>query len=557
MYTSIKIKNYKCFVNDRDSQGFETIKPINVIIGKNNSGKSKLLEALKAIVENDDKGLPFQTLCQHKLSSDELQKIFSQNARSMPSSLSYYGNDWDDIGQYLVGKEILFQQIDDTKKLIDINIDGIGLPKIDILQRIQERVNRKYLQEYEFLHLKAERDIKKEAINCGKNIQPSVSDNAVGVTDIIAKMLNDEDDNTEHWQDFIEKDFLQKINEIVSPEIKFERIYTKISSNNYHEIYLEEARKGGVRLSDCGSGLKTIIATLTLLYIVPRFQSKKHFIFAFEELENNMHPSLERKLLSHISTYIDQHPNNYVFLTTHSNVAIDLFNSNSKAQIVRVYNDGYASTVETVSTDDDKRKLLDDLGVKASDLLQSNCVIWVEGPSDRIYIKKWIELFSPNKRFEEGLHYQFLFYGVTLLAHYSAINQDNFINLLKINKNSYIVMDSDKGSKQSRLKDRVRRIRDELGKNYWITSGREIENYIPNNVLSSYFDKDIQLDKFDSFLNLYKRISDVKTFDKVQFASDITSSKWYTSQNLEKHLDLKTKVEELLNFIDKSNFENC
>lgn len=557
MYTSIKIKNYKCFVNDRDSQGFETIKPINVIIGKNNSGKSKLLEALKAIVENDDKGLPFQTLCQHKLSSDELQKIFSQNARSMPSSLSYYGNDWDDIGQYLVGKEILFQQIDDTKKLIDINIDGIGLPKIDILQRIQERVNRKYLQEYEFLHLKAERDIKKEAINCGKNIQPSVSDNAVGVTDIIAKMLNDEDGNTEHWQDFIEKDFLQKINEIVSPEIKFERIYTKISSNNYHEIYLEEARKGGVRLSDCGSGLKTIIATLTLLYIVPRFQSKKHFIFAFEELENNMHPSLERKLLSHISTYIDQHPNNYVFLTTHSNVAIDLFNSNSKAQIVRVYNDGYASTVETVSTDDDKRKLLDDLGVKASDLLQSNCVIWVEGPSDRIYIKKWIELFSPNKRFEEGLHYQFLFYGGTLLAHYSAINQDNFINLLKINKNSYIVMDSDKGSKQSRLKDRVRRIRDELGKNYWITSGREIENYIPNNVLSSYFDKDIQLDKFDSFLNLYKRISDVKTFDKVQFASDITSSKWYTSQNLEKHLDLKTKVEELLNFIDKSNFENC
>lgn len=405
--------------------------------------------------------------------------------------------------------------------------------------------------------MKAERDIKKEPINCGKNIHPSVSDNAVGVTDIIAKMLNDEDGNSEHWQDFIEKDFLQKINEIVSPEIKFERIYTKISSNNYHEIYLEEARKGGVKLSDCGSGLKTIIATLTLLYIVPRFQSKKHFIFAFEELENNMHPSLERKLLSHISTYIDQHPDNYVFLTTHSNVAIDLFNSNSKAQIVRVYNDGYASTVETLSTDDDKRKLLDDLGVKASDLLQSNCVIWVEGPSDRIYIKKWIELFGSNKRFEEGLHYQFLFYGGTLLAHYSAINQDNFINLLKINKNSYIVMDSDKASKQSHLKDRVRRIRDELGKNYWITNGREIENYIPNNILSSYFDKGIKLDKFDSFFNLYKRVSDVKTFDKVQFASDITSSEWYTLQNLEKHLDLKTKVEELLSFINKSNLESC
>ena len=557
MYTSIKIKNYKCFVNDRDFQGFNTIKPINVIIGKNNSGKSKLLEALKEVVKNDGKSLPFTALFKNLLSEKELIQSFPQNQCSMLSSISCYRSDWKDVGVHLINREILFQKISESVELLDININSTALPKNEIIKRLQERVNRKYLQEYEFLHLKAERDIKKEPINCGKNIQPSVSDNAVGVTDIIAKMLNDEDGNSEHWQDFIEQDFLQKINEIVSPEIKFERIYTKISSNNEHEIYLEEHKKGGIKLSDCGSGLKTIIATLTLLYIVPRFQSKKHFIFAFEELENNMHPSLERKLLSHISTYIDQHPNNYVFLTTHSNVAIDLFNSNSKAQIVRVYNDGYASTVETVSTDDDKRKLLDDLGVKASDLLQSNCVIWVEGPSDRIYIKKWIELFSPNKRFEEGLHYQFLFYGGTLLAHYSAINQDNFINLLKINKNSYIVMDSDKGSKQSRLKDRVRRIRDELGKNYWITSGREIENYIPNNVLSSYFDKDIKLDKFDSFLNLYKRISDVKTFDKVQFASDITSSKWYTSQNLEKHLDLKTKVEELLNFIDKSNFENC
>lgn len=29
---------------------------------------------------------------------------------------------------------------------------------------------------------------------------------------------------------------------------------------------------------------------------------------------------------------------------------------------------------------------LDDLGVKASDLLQANGIIWVEGPSDRAYI---------------------------------------------------------------------------------------------------------------------------------------------------------------------------
>ena len=36
----------------------------------------------------------------------------------------------------------------------------------------------------------------------------------------------------------------------------------------------------------------------------------------------------------------------------------------------------------------DNYDVLDDLGAKASDIFQSNGIIWVEGPSDRIYIKK-------------------------------------------------------------------------------------------------------------------------------------------------------------------------
>lgn len=50
MYKSIKIKNYKCFMADNGYQGFDDIKPINIIIGKNNSGESKLLEALRYII---------------------------------------------------------------------------------------------------------------------------------------------------------------------------------------------------------------------------------------------------------------------------------------------------------------------------------------------------------------------------------------------------------------------------------------------------------------------------------------------------------------------------
>ena len=33
-------------------------------------------------------------------------------------------------------------------------------------------------------------------------------------------------------------------------------------------------------------------------------------------------------------------------------------------------------------------EVLSNLGIRASELLQSNGVIWVEGPSDRVYIKR-------------------------------------------------------------------------------------------------------------------------------------------------------------------------
>lgn len=560
MYTSIKVKNYKCFVNDGDYQGFDQIKPVNVIIGKNNSGKSKLLEVLREVIKKNPQELEFNGRFVRTLEQNELSKIFSPSVdvAEVTSSWGHNSTAWNEVGQYLVNQPALYTLQNKTITLNDVypTQRGHWWKRDAILRLLKRTENENPFKNYQFLHLQAERDIEKEGIRYEMKISDyRIRPNATGICGLIARMLNDEEGNEEHWQEYIEKDFLARINDIVAPEIEFTRIYTKTNQGNTHEIYLEEARKGGIKLSDCGSGLKTIIAALTLLHVVPYLTKSYKNIFAFEELENNMHPSLERKLLAHIRLYSQRYADSFIFLTTHSNVAIDMFGKDYGAQIIRVCNDGHKSTVETVISDNDKQQLLNDLGVKASDLLQSNCLIWVEGPSDRIYIKKWIDLFS-DRRLEEGLHYQFIFYGGSLLAHYS-VNDKDLIHLLKINRHSYVVMDSDKTSEDAELKARVIRISKELPSSHWITAGKEIENYLPAEVLSNYFEETVSLAKNQIFPNMYMKHKKTKHFDKVAFASNIVNNPQYTKENLSRCLDLEVKVRELIEFIEKSNRFKC
>lgn len=574
MYTSIKIKDYKCFVQENDYQGFDEIKPINVIIGKNNSGKSKLLEALAGIVEGTQESMSFAVKLEKVLDKKELLQLFPSTSFSM--DFPYQSSYWDTIGQYLLGHKLILEKNAITPIYQFLIDSDIWIQLHSYHNTIQQHLNSPILTEqfkgYRFLHLRAERDIDKEKID----FKPQITDckieaNATGICSLIARMLNDETGHTAkltgnngnevNWKQYIENDFLSLLNEIVTPEITFSRIYTLINADGLYEIYLEEQAKGGIKLSDCGSGLKTIIATLTLLHTIPRLSGSYKNVFAFEELENNLHPSLQRKLLKHIKKYSYRFQDSLIFLTTHSNVAIDLFGQDRNAQIVRVCNDGYKSTVETVISNNDKQALLDDLGIKASDLLQSNCVIWVEGPSDRIYIKKWIELFGNNK-LEEGLDYQFIYYGGALLAHYTANNEDiyeteNLINMLKVNRHSYVVMDSDKKSANAPLKDRVKRIIKELPDAYWVTKGKEIENYLPNDALTDYFAGSVNVKQYNQFPRLYKKIKQVNNFDKVKFASDIIKNKYYTKENLANCLDLEEQINKLIAFIHKSNQHTC
>jgi AAA15 family ATPase/GTPase len=160
---------------------------------------------------------------------------------------------------------------------------------------------------------------------------------------------------------------------IFEPDAIFTRILVqrlaKDNSDNW-EVFLDEQDKGRIALSDSGSGLKTVLLVLLLLLVVPHLEGKplSSYVFAFEELENNTHPALQRRLLLFLHRLAVASDLTF-FLTTHSTVAIDVFSRDADSQILYVTHDRRESKVQNVQAYEQNRKILDDLDLRASVVL--------------------------------------------------------------------------------------------------------------------------------------------------------------------------------------------
>lgn len=558
---SIKVKNFKCF--GEPEQGFDQIKPINIIIGRNNSGKSSLLEIIRAVTGKKDKadfpdkqwhkGSPPVIILEAPLAEDEIKRTFPP--KTFGGGL--IGDHWL-VGQQFLGKIIKWQVSKEGSKFISIRECKTLNPSIESLPGYFEtlaRVKKTPFNGKIFKHIFAERDINQESDNPTLEVDGS----GKGSTNIIQNFIN----KASLPRNLVEDIILKELNLIYKSDAVFNSIICQQLENETWEIYLEEKTKGRIPLSESGSGLKTIILVLVFLYLVPHVEEKKlnEYIFAFEELENNLHPALIRRLLEYLYKIYREHGCLF-FLTTHSSIVIDLFSKNKDAQIIHVFHNGETAECRRAKTYIENRDILDDLDIRASDLLQANGVIWVEGPSDRIYLNRWIELWSANE-LKEGTHYQCVFYGGRLLAHLDACDPKALhdgVSILNVNRNAMILIDSDKIGEDAPLNETKKRIINEIEAIKgiaWVTKGREIENYIPSEAISKLCGQESrsQVGQYEAFFEYLDPILNEKgtcySQNKPLLAKKI--SPYFTKENISQVLDLPERLDAICQRIREWN----
>lgn len=127
----------------------------------------------------------------------------------------------------------------------------------------------------------------------------------------------------------------------------------------------------------CGTGYQSIIILSILETYVKISQKNSSYILLIEEPEVYLHPSLQRKM---IDTLINISDSNQVLFTSHSPITVSKL-AGSQIKLVK--------KVEGVATIEDINPniVIDELGIKADDILTNKGIIFVEGKDDKAVIE--------------------------------------------------------------------------------------------------------------------------------------------------------------------------
>lgn len=249
-----------------------------------------------------------------------------------------------------------------------------------------------------------------------------------------------------------------------------------------------------------GDGLQQVII-LTL----PMFERQsKPLMLLIEEPDLFLHPGYQRVFIDAI--FANRNPNLYVFVTTHSGQFLDATISEEDCSIFRCtkvpgeeeQDDEHEPHFQVTNATTGDHELLKHVGIRPSSVMFANCTIWVEGITDRLYYGRFLELLlkKSGHRLIENLHYAFVEYGGGNITHWSFLDEKEGMDVERICARLFLITDKDDGKEA-----RHEKLGSVLGKHFCRLSVREVENLLlPETikaVIADYDGDSIALNQFN------------------------------------------------------------
>ncbi len=431
---SLYIENFKSI----QSVNIQEIDNAFILVGKNNTGKSSVIDAIRAVFGE------YTIRKEHFM--DSMKSVIIKITLSQPLVKSEGKTETE----HVMLRSVIYKVTPDGKKFY-IDEDGISEEMPEYLPRLYYIDHRRNLKEFQeaLLNLQGDESVaflteKKcyyeerscdQCFRCIAEIEKKSGEemNVFEMARLMEYRLYKM--NLDRFSDNVNK-YLKK-NGMMSHKVKYEIDFDTDSLLNFDTIVYQEDRGIRGNLSTLGAGSKSIYL-LSLLEAYTEENSKDPGIIMIEDPEMFLHPQLQ-KTASEI-LYRFSKKNQMIFSTYSPNM---IFNFSSK-QIKQVVIDEELHTCVQENVDIDI--ILDDLGYSANDLMNVSFVFIVEGKQDRNRLPLLLEKYYSEIRDDEGNLKR-----ITIVTTNSCTNIKTYANLKYINK--------------LYLKDQFLMIRDSDGKN--------------------------------------------------------------------------------------------
>ncbi len=219
-----------------------------------------------------------------------------------------------------------------------------------------------------------------------------------------------------------------------------------------------------------------------------KFNPNECLIVLIDEIENHLHPKAQKELIKHIYCEIVARIKNIQFIiSTHSLFVIrealnyhkdnklSIYHLENKTRFPPIYDisevdlkEQFQKSIQDVKAFDE---VLRELGFEMKDLFYPNCLIFVEGPTDIMYLRFWLEKYMEkmncNNSLIQGLDYDFVEFGGALASHLSLkfnesingddddINVNQLVNIFSLNRRVFVMVDNDKNNAFEKTKIRL------------------------------------------------------------------------------------------------------